>query len=185
MQEDLLVTDRGGIIESTYRIHAAVVDSNGNPLHAVGNPNRITLARSATKSFQAFAILDTRAADLLDFEDADIALMCASHSSEPGHIARSRAMLVKAELEEERLVCGGHVPLSVAVNRTWIKEGFTPTDICSNCSGKHVGMMAAGLCLDTVVDDYYKPEHSMQQRVMRAVEEVGDLRLDEVKWAID
>ncbi|KAF2821382.1 L-asparaginase II protein [Ophiobolus disseminans] len=183
--EDVLITDRGGVVESKYRIHAAVVDSQGNLQYAVGNPSRMTLARSATKPFQTLAILQTGAAERFSYDDADVALMCASHSSEPRHIARSQEMLKKAALREEDMACGGHVPLSAVVNRAWIKKDFTPTAICNNCSGKHVGMMAGALCMDSTVEDYYKPGHPMQQRVMRAVEEISGLRQHEVHWTID
>ncbi|MCQ4438479.1 asparaginase, partial [Clostridioides difficile] len=70
--------------------------------------------------------------------DADIALMCASHSSEDRPIARARAMLAKVAAHESDLRGGGHPPVADAVDRAWIKRDYTPTGVCSNCSGKHV-----------------------------------------------
>lgn len=111
--------------------------------------------------------------------------MSASHSSEPRHIARSQAMLRTIGAKEEDLVCGGHPALSAAVNRAWIKEDYIPSAICSNCSGKHAGMIAGALCLDAPIRGYHEPDHPMQLRVKRAMEEVSGLKEDEVLWAVD
>lgn len=183
--EDLVITDRGGIIENSHRIHAAIVDPEGNLQYAVGDPNRVTLARSAAKPIQALAILETGAADRFHFDDADIALMCASHSSEPTHIARAQQMLEKAGSKENDLACGGHPALSAEVNRAWIEQGYVPTGICNNCSGKHAGMIAGAICLGGTVSGYHEDCHPMQLRVKKAVEEMSGLSEDEVRWAVD
>lgn len=179
------MTDRGGIIENSHRIHAAIADPEGNLQYAVGNPNRVTLARSAAKPIQALAILETGAADRFHFDDADIALMCASHSSEPPHLARAQQILERAGSKEEDLACGGHPALSAEVNRAWAEQGYVPTGICNNCSGKHAGMIAGAICLGGTVSGYHEDCHPMQLRVKKAVEEMSGLSEDEVQWAVD
>ncbi|KAF2788628.1 L-asparaginase II protein [Melanomma pulvis-pyrius CBS 109.77] len=183
--EDVILTHRGGIIENTHRIHAAITDANGNLLYAIGDANRVVLARSAAKPVQSLAILETGAADRFDFSDADIALMSASHSSEARHILRAQSMLQKVDAEEGDLTCGGHPAISAAVNRAWIKEDYVPTGICNNCSGKHVGMIAGAIALGAPVYGYQAPGHAMQQRVKRAVEQMSGLSEDQVRWAVD
>lgn len=183
--EDVVITDRGGIVENKHRIHAAIVDPEGNLLYAVGDPDRVTLARSAAKPIQALAILETGAADRFDFDDADIALMCASHSSEPRHISRAQEMLEKAGAKEEDLACGGHPALSAEVNRAWAQKCYFPTGICNNCSGKHAGMIAGAISLGGTSSGYHEACHTMQLRVRQAVEEMSGLCKDKVHWAID
>ncbi|MBB5667618.1 L-asparaginase II [Rhizobium leguminosarum] len=183
--EDFVVTDRGGIVENSHRVHAAVVDAKGRRLYALGNPERMTLARSAAKPAQALAILETEGFAGYGFDDADIALMCASHSSEERHIARTRTMLSKLKAEEADLRCGGHPSLSETVNRSWIKQDFVPTAVCSNCSGKHVGMLAGARAIGAGMEDYHLPDHPMQGRVKRTVAELCDLDVREVEWGID
>ena len=51
----LVTTDRGGIVENTHLVHAAVVDSTGRLLLSFGNPHRVVLLRSAAKPAQALA----------------------------------------------------------------------------------------------------------------------------------
>ena len=183
--DNLTISFRGDVVENQHRIHAAVVDPSGKLLYTVGNDQRMTLARSSTKPIQTLAILETGAAELFDFNDADVALMCASHSSEPRHIERARAMLKKTGVQEEFLTCGGHPAQNPIVNRTWIREGYIPTGICNNCSGKHTGMIAGAVAMGASAHDYYKTEHPMQKRVYRAVEDMSGLYKEEVQWAVD
>ncbi|TCW85248.1 asparaginase [Burkholderia sp. SRS-46] len=180
-----VVTYRGNAIENTHLAHAAVVDARGRLLYRLGDPLRMTLARSAAKPAQALSVLETGGPDRFGFDEADVALMCASHSSEDRHIERTRAMLAKVHAQESDLRCGGHAPLSDVVLRSWIKRDFSPTGVCSNCSGKHVGMLAGAQAIGAAIADYHLPAHPMQVRVMRAVAEACGLRDDEVEWAID
>ncbi|TKC91681.1 asparaginase [Trinickia terrae] len=176
---------RGPAIENTHLAHVAVVDAAGRLLYAFGNPHRPTLPRSAVKPAQALAVLETGALERFGFDDADLALMCASHSSEEAHLARARAMLAKAGVAESDLRCGGHPPISDEVWRAWIKRDFTPTPICSNCSGKHAGMLAGARSIGASIADYQLDGHPLQQRVKLTMAELCDLRDDEIQWGID
>lgn len=140
---DYVVTDRCGIIESRHRVHAAVIDATGKLLFAVGDPSRITLARSAVKPAQALAILETGCFEkFLGLDNADLVLMCASHNSEERYIVRARAMLELIGAGEDDLQYGGHAVLLDAVNQEWIKQDYAPTAVCNNCSGKHARILA-------------------------------------------
>ena len=178
-------TYRGEAIENTHIAHVAVVDAQGDLLYAFGDPARMTLARSAAKPAQALAVLETGALERFGFEEADLALMCASHNSEERHIERARQMIAKAHASEADLRCGGHPPLSDAVYRSWIKRDFTPGAICSNCSGKHAGMLAGAQAIGAAVLDYHQPDHPLQVHVKHTVAEVCDLPDDAVQWAVD
>lgn len=180
-----VVTYRGNSIENKHIAHIAVVDAHGRHLYRLGDPARMTLARSAAKPAQALSVVETGALERFGFDDADLALMCASHSSEDRHIERARAMLSKAHAQESDLRCGGHAPLSDAVCRSWIKRDYTPTGVCSNCSGKHIGMLAGAQAIGADMLDYHLASHPMQARVKNAVAQLCGLRDDEVEWGID
>lgn len=180
-----VVTDRGGIIENRYAVHAAIVDATGRLLYAVGDPTRMTLARSAAKPAQALAILETGGFDHFGFDDADLALVCASHNSEQRHVERARDMLAKVGVCESDLRCGGHAALSETVNRAWIKQGFAPTAVCNNCSGKHAGMLAGTKKIGAKVGEYHLATHPMQVRVKRVYEELCGLEENTLPWGID
>ncbi|SAL17652.1 L-asparaginase II [Caballeronia peredens] len=176
---------RGDVVENTHAAHVAVVDADGRLVHSFGDPSRVTLPRSAAKPAQALAVIETGALERFGFTDEDLALMCGSHSSEPRHIERARAMLAKAHASESDLRCGGHPPISDAVHRDWIKRDFTPTAVCSNCSGKHAGMLAGARAMDAPLDGYHLPAHPLQQHVKRTMARALDLPADAVQWAID
>ncbi|KAJ5151302.1 uncharacterized protein N7482_010554 [Penicillium canariense] len=182
---DFVVTDRAGVVENRHGVHAAIVDASGRLLYAVGDPTRMTLVRSAAKPAQALAIVETGALQKFNLDDADLALMCASHSSEDRHIARARSILAKIESNEDDLQCGGHPAVSNAVNLSWIKADFTPTAVYSNCSGKHAGMIAGSKALGADVQTYHLPTNLMQVRVKQVVDEICHLDENGSKWGID
>ncbi|KAJ4151896.1 hypothetical protein NW765_013427 [Fusarium oxysporum] len=153
---DCVVSDRGGIVENTHLIHVAVTDASGQILFAVGNPARITLARSTAKPIQILALLETKG-----FE-----------SSEESHITRGTEMLVKVAASEKDLRCGGHPALSEAVNRDWIRRDFVPGALCNNCSAKHIGMLAGAKAIDPEnAENYHEGDHMMQLCVKAVFEE--------------
>jgi L-asparaginase II len=176
---------RGASIENSHLAHVAVVDAKGRLLYSFGDPLRMTLVRSAAKPAQALAVLETGALERFGFDEADLALMCASHSSETRHIERTRSMLAKAQASEADLHCGGHPPLSDAVYLDWLKRDFKPGPVCSNCSGKHAGMLAGARSIGAAIGSYEQPEHPLQVRVKHTVADVCDLPDDAVQWAID
>jgi len=180
-----LVTYRGGVHENSHIAHVAVADSQGKLLFTSGDPERITLARSTAKPFQAAAILRTGAVQHFGLGRQHLALMCASHSSESVHIRCARQILEKISTGERCLACGGHSPLSPEISRQWIKTDFTPTGICNNCSGKHAGMIAGALMLTGSAEGYSHPDHPMQQLVQETVSAISGLPQKSVLWATD
>ncbi|MPW15439.1 asparaginase [Paraburkholderia sp. CNPSo 3157] len=176
---------RGAIVENTHAAHVAVVDTAGRLLASCGDPSRVTLVRSAAKPAQALAVVETGALERFGFDEADLALMCGSHNSEERHIERARGMLAKAQATEADLRCGGHPPISDDVYREWIRRDFVPGPVCSNCSGKHAGMLAGARAIGAALADYHLAGHPLQQRVKRTVAQACDLPDDGVQWAID
>lgn len=183
--DSYVVIDRNGIVENRHLVHAVIVDSMGQLLFALGDPSRVTLLRSAAKPAQALAVAETGALEQFGFDSADLALMCASHSSEDRHIARAQRMLAKSQHTEDQLLCGGHPALNQAVNRAWIKRDFEPTGIHNNCSGKHAGMLAGARAMAASSNDYHLLTHPMQVRVKKVVGELSGLSEEEIMWGID
>ncbi|KAH0294462.1 L-asparaginase II [Aureobasidium namibiae CBS 147.97] len=182
---DLVINWRGDVIENSHIVHAAIVDSNNNLLYSLGDHSRLTLARSAAKPFQALAILETGAAEKFGFDDADVALISGSHNCEQKHISRVKAMLQKVGVTEQDMNCGGHPSLSKVINTGWIKSNFVPTAVYSNCSAKHVGMLAAAKALGVGIENYHLPTHPVQLKIKQVHEQLAGLKPDELRWVID
>ncbi|KAH8901663.1 L-asparaginase II [Thozetella sp. PMI_491] len=184
--DDYVASYRSGIVENMHKVHCAVIDATGKLLFTVGNPSRVTLIRSAAKPFQALALLETNGFDKYAFDDADLALICASHNAEERHITRSRAMLAQLDANEQDLRCGGHPSISETLNREWIRRDFTPGPVYNNCSGKHAAMLAGAHLFSTAnVAEYHLPSHPIQQQVKAVFEVVSGLDAAQVQWGID
>ena len=182
-----VVSTRTGIVENRHEIHAIVTDAGGRCLRALGrDPRRLTLVRSAAKPFQALAVAETGALERFAFDDADLALVCASHRGEERHDARARSMLARGGGHVEAdLRCGGHAAILRARDEEWMRKGIVPTPVWSNCSGKHAGVLAAARAIGAGAEGYHELAHPMQQRVKKIAEELSGLEPEEIKWAVD
>ena len=176
---------RGDYIENRHVAHVAVVTADGRLVGAFNDPHRPTLVRSAAKPAQALAVLEAAPGLAKRLGSADLALMCASHSAEPEHLAKACEMMTRFGVTETDLVCGGHPSLSARVNRHWIREGFEPGAVCSNCSGKHIGMAAAAIEMTGTPCRYEASDHPLQQRVRQVLCELTDLAPEQIGWAVD
>src|SRR5947208_15138595 len=77
---------RGALVESRHTGAVAVVDADGTRTLTLGDVERPVYPRSAIKALQALPLLESGAADLFGFGPEELALACASHSGEPGHV---------------------------------------------------------------------------------------------------
>ncbi|MEK0085462.1 asparaginase [Benzoatithermus flavus] len=166
---------RGERVESRHRVRACVVDADGRTVLAVGDVDEPVFPRSAVKPFQALALLETGAADRYGVSDAEIALACASHGGEPEHVSLVEAWLKRLGLDESALACGPHPPLYAPAAAALIREGKTPRRVHNNCSGKHTGMLAAALQLETPTKGYEHVHHPVQRHVAAAIAELSGL----------
>jgi L-asparaginase II len=176
---------RGGLTESVHQVHVAVVRDDGALEASAGDPDCVTFWRSAAKPFQAMPIVADGAAQRFDLTSEEIALCCASHSSEPGQVDRVRAFLARIGCAESDLRCGPHPPLSDAVAREYEREGVTLTAVYSNCSGKHTGMLALARHHGWPTAGYQALDHPVQQRCLREVSEWTGVAEDRIGTAVD
>lgn len=160
---------RGTIIESAHEVHVAVVDSDGRLIGRAGDPDLTTFWRSAAKPFQALPLVLDGVADRFELDQADLALACASHSSEPEQVERVREFLVKIGCAESDLLCGPHTPLSDTVAQDYRARGVTLTAIHSNCSGKHAGMLALAKHRGWPLAGYVGADHPVQRRCLEEI----------------
>jgi L-asparaginase II len=161
---------RSGLVESSHPVHVAVVDAKGRLLAAAGNPERLTYWRSSAKPFQALPVVQDGAADAYGFGPEELAMACASNSSEPRHREVAARMLALAGHTEAQLACGPHPPLSAAVHEQSLREGTPPTPLWSNCSGKHAAMLALVRHRGWPVEGYARAGHPLQERILKEVE---------------
>ncbi len=163
----------------------AVVDADGRLIATVGEPDRPTYMRSSAKPFQAMAFVETGAAEAYGVRGPELALIAASHSGEPRHIAAVRDLLARASLTEDALLTGIHAPLHAPTRTTLERSGERPSPAHHNCSGKHCGMLCACVHQGWDVRTYIRPDHPLQRRVLDLVADVSSVNPRHIALAID
>jgi len=176
---------RGDLVEAVHDVHAAVVDARGRLVARSGDPDLVTFWRSAAKPFQALPLVEDGVTDRFGFTSEELALVCASHSSETAQVARVRELLGKIGCSERDLLCGPHPPLSERVAQDYATRGVRLTAVYSNCSGKHAGMLALARHHGWPTEFYTRAEHPVQQRCLRAVSQWTDVPVADIRTATD
>jgi len=176
---------RGSVVESRHAVHVAVVDSNGRLVASAGDPDYRTFWRSAAKPFQAMPLVEDGVVERFGLTRQDLALACASHSSEPAQVALVREFLQRIGCSERDLMCGPHRPLSDAVARDYETRGVRLTAVYSNCSGKHTGMLALAKQHGWPTEFYARLDHPVQQRCLKSVSEYTDVPVKDIGVAVD
>jgi L-asparaginase II len=168
----LVEVSRGGEPESRHRGAVAVFDAEGKVVLSIGDIDAPVYPRSAIKSMQALPLVESGAADRYGFGNRELALACASHGGEPGHVELVKEMLAKAGRSEHDLECGVHWPSDHKVLVALASSGQTPGPAHNNCSGKHTGFICT-MCHEGVDPaGYVGPGHRAQQNVRAVMAEV-------------
>jgi len=176
---------RGTVLESRHRVHVAVVDAQGRIVAQAGDPEYQTFWRSAAKPFQALPLVEDGVVERFGLRRQDLALACASHSSETAQVALVREFLQRVGCSERDLMCGPHRPLSDAVAKDYETRGVRLTAVYSNCSGKHTGMLALAKHHGWPTEFYARIEHPVQRRCLKSVSDYTDVPVAELGVAVD
>lgn len=185
MQPFRVQRTRGGIAESVHQVSAAVVTARDELVAWTGDPGLITFWRSAAKPIQALPLVEDGVLDHFGLGPEELALACASHSSEPVHLAVVERFLARIGCAEADLACGPHPPLGPAVAREVTDRGTVLTPRWSNCSGKHAGMLALARHRGWPTDGYYAEGHPVQNRLLEAVVRWTGVPRDQILLAVD
>jgi L-asparaginase II len=176
---------RGALVESRHRGALAVVDVDRRTVLALGDIASPVYPRSAVKALQALVLLESGAAERFGFGDEELALTCASHGGEPGHVATAERMLAAARLDAAALQCGAHWPSHAASARELARAGREPNPLHNNCSGKHAGFVCAACAMQVEYRGYISPAHPVQREVKAVIESLAGTRLPDEHRGID
>jgi L-asparaginase II len=181
----LVEVTRGSQVESRHRAAVAVVDTAGKLVHSVGDTDRPVYARSAIKSLQAIALVESGAADAFEVSPPELALACASHSGEARHVAAVTAWLTRLGLSADDLECGPQLPGYEPALVDLLAGGAQPTAAHNNCSGKHSGFLTLARHLGVPTKGYVAYEHPVQQRILGVLEGMAGLDLGAAPRGVD
>jgi L-asparaginase II len=176
---------RGALVESRHTGAVAVVDADGRRVLALGEVERPVYPRSAVKALQALPLVESGAADLYGLGPQELALACASHSGEPGHVATVTRMLTLAGLDASALKCGTHWPIHQPSAQALARGGGTATPLHNNCSGKHAGFLCVACAISADRAHYVQPLHPVQRMIKTVLEDLTGTVLSPDVCAID
>ncbi|MDO9461951.1 MAG: asparaginase, partial [Alphaproteobacteria bacterium] len=130
-------------------------------------------------------------AERWQLSDAELALACASHNGEQGHVDGAAAMLAKAGLDASALECGAHWPYREPFQREMARLGQQPSALHNKCSGKHAGFaclgcaMADGRDARAFLSGYIQPEHPVMREVTAALQSTTGYDLERTARGTD
>jgi len=180
----LAVETRGRVVESVHYGAVAVVDRQGNIVYRAGDPDLLTFTRSALKPLQALPFVIAGGLERFGFSGPQTALLCASHSGEPRHVAAVADMLAKSGSSADELQCGTHAP-GFYEARGEIPPPPPYSPLAHNCSGKHAGMLAYCVLCGAPKATYLALDHPLQIAIRRAVAEFTQVPEAELVAAVD
>jgi L-asparaginase II len=154
---------RGEVVEARHTVHAVAV-RDGRVELAAGEPALVAYLRSSAKPLQALPVVRARP----ELDDAQVALLCASHRATPEQLAVVRRILTDAPASEADLECG-----------------HEPTPIEHNCSGKHAGFIALCRTEDWTVQGYRLLDHPCQQAMLREVAAAAEVDAETLPIGVD
>jgi len=176
---------RGGIQESIHFGAAVLVDSHGNILSSVGDPQIVTFMRSSSKPFQALPFIEADGDRFFNLNSRELAILCGSHDGSDEHVRVVQGIQYRVGLQEGDLLCGVQPPLDEAVADQLKLRSELPTPNRHNCSGKHTGMLAYARMLGQPLENYVDLAHPVQQQILTSFAEMCDLPRSRVVVGID
>lgn len=184
LEIDVLVW-RGAIPESRHRIQAVAVSADGRVAFETAQTGLITSFRSAAKPFQALPLVERGHAKRWLWSDEELAVMCASHTGSPYHVALVSRILDRIGLSAANLACGYHEPIDPESLEHVRAHPESRSRLYNNCSGKHAGMLCLALSEGWPVSGYERADHPLQQLMRRTVAEVCGVDPEAMAVAVD
>ncbi|NSW51524.1 MAG: asparaginase [Anaerolineae bacterium] len=183
--EPMIEITRGALVESIHFGAMAVVDANGRLVASVGDVNEVLYLRSSSKPFQTMPLVEMGGLEAYGLTQKELAITCASHQGTDDHVDTLVGMHKKIGITLEHLQCGIHPPADRETYDAMILRGEMPNAYRHNCSGKHTGILAQAKMQGHTLDDYMKPEHPTQQRIIRTFAEMVGMEPQDVVLGID
>ncbi|WP_028551776.1 asparaginase [Paenibacillus sp. UNC451MF] len=185
MSEILVEELRGGLLECQYAGHICGVDESGSVRYKVGNAHHMTYLRSAAKPIQAIPSFRYGIAQRYPFTEKELAIMTASHRSEPFHVTALESMMDKIGLSEEHLACHATYPLNTAALNELVTQGKPERRLYHNCSGKHLGILAYCKSRGFSLSGYDDPKHPVQQEIVQTLAMLSEYPAENIHIGVD
>jgi len=183
--EELVQIWRGAVLDTVHRGRVAIVDTQGQALLSLGDVHSLAFMRSSAKPFQAASALRLGAGQRYPLSPREIAIMAGSHAAESIHTEVLHGLMAMTGLGLEALHCGADWPTDGASRHALTVQGGGPSPLYHNCSGKHLGMLAACLAQGWPLEGYQQADHPLQVAIRHDLAEWADYPSESIQTAID
>ncbi|NLM28552.1 MAG: asparaginase [Clostridiaceae bacterium] len=185
MSEKLVEIIRSGIVESVHYGDIAVVNKNGDLLYYAGNPEQAGFFRSSAKPLILLSHLIKNIHGQFNLTLRELAIMASSHSGGRSHIEVLSGIAKKLGVRESDLTCGVREPFGEKERYELYKTGKEPGQFHNNCSGKHLGNIAACKAAGLSWDSVHEPFHPVQLDVKALISDFCGLPEDFINVGVD
>ena len=172
--EVLAKVTRGDLVESLHLGHLIVLNSDGSTYLSKGSPELPIYPRSAIKSLQAAAMLNSA----LKVEEKELAIICASHSGSQSHIDLVSKMLTLRGISTSQLKNAVDKPLGEKEKISWGDK--SPSQLAQNCSCKHAGMLITCKQNGWDMNTYLNLDHPLQIAIKSEIEDLAGEKVSAV-----
>lgn len=175
---------RAGVMECAHSGHIAMVGENGVLKGYAGDPGFVAFTRSSAKPLQAIPGIRGGIAGKYGLNEAEIALMTASHRGEPYHVQALESMEAKTGIQETCLICAASYPLDEGSREEAIRKNGR-RKLFHNCSGKHLGLLSYSKSKGLPLEGYSEPDHPVQREVLQTVSYMAGLSEKDIVLGTD
>lgn len=161
----LAIVSRGDVDESVHFGALVALNSPGDIAISVGDPEVTIFPRSATKPFQALAMVRHG----LSLPAEQLALVCASHNGQDIHQQTAINILASVGLDETALMNTAAYSIHIPSAHESIRSGRGKTALQMDCSGKHAGMLATCVINGWSTSDYLHSDHPLQKAITETI----------------
>ena len=176
---------RGDLEESIHFGAAAVVNSSGELVYTIGNPDLLTFPRSSLKFIQGIALIESGAAKTYNLNNRHLSLACSSHMGESFHIELVKEWLELISLTGDHLACGPDFPLDQESCHNRLRDHQNRNSIFHNCSGKHTAFLTVCQHLGFNPDGYNQLDHPVQQLFQQNLNYFMQSDSSKLNWQVD
>lgn len=176
---------RNGLIDSTHLGSIAVVNLEGELIGYAGEPDQICYFHSAAKPLILLSHLKKKINERFDLTLQELAIMASSHSGGAKHLEILLRIAEKLQVKESDITCGMREPYGLKEKFELYGTGKKPTQWHNNCSGKHLGMIAACKAMGWSIENYSDTEHPVQHDILETISEFCSYPADKIHIGVD
>lgn len=185
MAGKLVEVIRNGLTESIHFGSVAVVNREGQLIGYFGDPDQICYFRSSGKPLILLSHLRKKINERFGLTLQELAIMASSHSGGTKHVQTLMGIAEKLNVKESDITCGIREPYGLNEKFELYGTGQKPSQWHNNCSGKHLGNIAACKAMGWSIENYSDFNHPLQQDILETISEFCSCPKEKVHIGVD